>query len=686
MRRDVNAFVRLLVAVLVTLTLLLIGVGQVDAQEKPVVRFYLFYGETCSHCHGVMEDYLPQVYEKYGDQVEHQYIEVWSDTDNYITLLALEQKLEVPEDRRGAVPALVIGDQVLIGGREIPEKLESLIDAYLAQGGVDYPSLEDLPEVILPTQAPAVQVLVVFDPNQANFETLRDLIISLGEAYEGSLQVYSLDVSQSEGADTLNRLNTALRVEPPPRGTPQVLIDRQMLVGMDEIDRELPGLIDTYLAQGGIALPSLEDLESGATPVPTAVPTPTSEPKPIHIAYFTDAGCQGCARTDNDLHVIEERYPQVVVERFQMEEEEDSLLNECLCAKYGVSEEKRLSTPMLFVGNDVLIGAEADLSNLLAVVEKYVPTGAEPTWNDCDLERAEETRIARFKDWGMFVILGAGLVDGLNPCAFATLVFFVSYLTFTGRRGRDILFVGAAFAAGVFLTYFLIGLGVFEAIQSLGFFPLLGRWVYLITALLCAVLAVLTFRDFSLARQGQVTEMTLKLPDSLRKRINKVIRENARVEAFVAVAFFTSCVVSLIELACTGQVYIPTITYVTTVPELASRAVFYLLLYCLMFIVPLIVVFLLSYFGTTSEQLGLFLSRHIVTIKVLTGVVFVGLALWMTWTLAPLFEIRSPWNWFLMGGVVLVIGGGAVLSQRAETSTARSAKSWAKKRKRSKRR
>jgi cytochrome c biogenesis protein CcdA len=684
MRKD--AIARLPVVTLAVLTLLLIGVGQVGAQEKPVVRFYLFYGETCSHCHGVMEDYLPQVYEKYGDQVEYQYIEVWSDTDNYLTLLGLEQKLGVPEDIRGAVPALVIGDHVLVGGAEIPEKLESLIDAYLAQGGVDYPSLDDLPEVILPTQAPAVQILVVFDANQANFERLRDLIISLGEAYQDGLQVYSLDMSQSENADVLTQLNTALGIANPPPGTPQVLIDRQMLVGIEEIERELPGLIEGYLAQGGIALPSLEDLESGATPVPMSVPTPTSVPEPIYIAYFTDAGCQGCARTDNDLHVIEERYPQVVVQLFQMEEEENSLLNECLCAKYGVPEEKRLSTPMLFVGDDVLIDTEADLNNLLAVVDKYATTGAEPTWNDCDLEQAEETRIARFKKWGVFVILGAGLVDGLNPCAFATLVFFISYLAFTGRRGRDILFVGVAFAAGVFMTYFLIGLGVFEAVQSLKFFPLLGRWVYLITALLCTVLAIFTFRDLVRARQGRTSEMTLKLPDGLRKRINQVIRENARVEAFVAVALITGCIVSLLELACTGQVYLPTIAYVTTVPELASRAVFYLLLYCLMFIVPLVVVFMLSYFGTTSEQLGLFLVRHIVTIKILTALVFVGLALWMTWTLAPLFGFNVPWNWVLMGGVVLVIGAGAALSQRAEASAARSAKSRKKKRKRSKRR
>jgi cytochrome c biogenesis protein CcdA/thiol-disulfide isomerase/thioredoxin/glutaredoxin len=679
MRKD--ASVRLLVVMLAALTLLLIGERQVGAQEKPVVRFYLFYGETCPHCHEVIDNYLPQVYEKYGDQVEHTYLEVWSDTDNYLTLLGLEQKLGVPEDRRGAVPALVIGDHVLIGAVEIPEQLEPLIDAYLAQGGVDYPSLEDLPEVILPTQAPAVQLLVVFDPNQADFAALRDFIASLGETHQGSLQVYSLDVSQSGSTDVLARLNAALGIASPPPGTPQALIDRRMLVGLDEIERELPGLVDVYLAQGGVALPSLEELEGSATPVPTPVPTPTSEPKPIYIAYFSNAGCQGCARTDNDLHVVEEQYPQVVVERFPKEEKENVLLNQCLAERYNVPEEKRQSTPMLFIGEDVLIGSEADLNKLLTVVDKYVATGAEPTWNDCDLNQVERVIIDDFNRWDVLVILVAGLVDGLNPCAFATLVFFISYLTFTGRRGRDILLVGAAFAVGVFLTYFLVGLGLLKAIQSLEFFPLLGRWVYLLTALLCTVLAVFTFRDFFRARQGRASEMTLSLPDGLRRRINRVIRENARVEAFVAVALVTGFVVSLLELTCTGQVYFPTIAYVTTVPELASRAVFYLLLYCLMFIVPLVVVFLLSYFGATSEQLGLFLARHVVTIKMLTALVFVGLALWMTWTLAPLFEIAVPWNWVLMGGVVFVVGAGAALLRRADASTAQSAQGRAKKRK-----
>ena len=43
---------------------------------KPVVRFFLFFSPTCPHCHEVMNNYLPTVYEKYGDQVEYQYFEL----------------------------------------------------------------------------------------------------------------------------------------------------------------------------------------------------------------------------------------------------------------------------------------------------------------------------------------------------------------------------------------------------------------------------------------------------------------------------------------------------------------------------------------------------------------------------------------------------------------------------------
>jgi cytochrome c biogenesis protein CcdA len=633
-----------------------LGVSQSAAQDGKV-RFILFYGETCPHCHDVMDNYLPKVYDRYGDQVEHQYIEVFGNLDNYRKMLGLQTRLGVPEERQGLVPAVVIGDQVLIGAQEIPDRLEDLIDQYLAQGGVDYPSLENLPEVNLPTPEPTVQILVFFDQGHPDFEALNDLVVALGEQYGAGVRVAGVDISDSGNAKRLAELHQAFGLDAPIAGTPEVLLDRQLLVGLPDIEARLGKLIEDLLAQGGATIPSWEELVaagSGGSATPPASEAPAAAP-PIYLAYFEQAGCQECARTAYDLKLVQSEYPQLIVESYPIEDIKNKALNEWLSEEYGVPEEKRLSTPMIFVGDDFLIGEEATLRNLFSTVSKYAATGAERTWAAFDPAQAEEQLIDRFKSFGVLTVAGAGLIDGLNPCAFATLVFFVSYMAFTGRRGRDILLVGIAFAGGVFVTYLLVGLGLLKVVQSLHFFTAVGRWVYLATALMCVILAALSFRDYGRARAGQVGEMTLKLPMGLRRRIHRVIRENSQVRAFLAMAFVTGLIVSLFELACTGQVYLPTIMFVLSVPELAAQAFLYLVLYCLMFIVPLMIVFLLSYFGTSSEQLGRFVQRNTAVIKLATALLFLGLGLWMVWTLGPLFGVGSPWNWLLLAGVVAVV-------------------------------
>jgi hypothetical protein len=59
----------------------------------------------------------------------------------------------------------------------------------------------------------------------------------------------------------------------------------------------------------------------------------------------------------------------------------------------------------------------------------------------------------------------------------------------------------------------------------------------------------------------------------------------------------------------------------------------YLLLYNLLFILPLAVVFGMAYYGTTSVELGLLLKRRTGAVKLGTAVVFAALAVWLTLSL-----------------------------------------------------
>jgi len=386
-----------------------------------------------------------------------------------------------------------------------------------------------------------------------------------------------------------------------------------------------------------MTFPNVTASSSGmATPIsPAAAAAPSTPSAPaIHLAYFSFAGCSACERAGEYLETLQGVYPQLAVTEFPIEEEESKVLSEWLGQRYGVLEENRLSTPMVFVGEDSLVGRdEVTLENLQAVLDKYVTSGAEATWDDFDPEQSGTSIVERFRSFGMLTVVGAGLLDGLNPCAFATIVFFISYMALLDRKGRQILAVGGAFALGVFLTYLLVGLGLRKALEELPFLTMLGRWVYGVTAVFCLILAVFTLLDYRKARRGEPQDMTLRIPLRLRRRINRVIREGAQARAFVPVAFATGFVVSIIELACTGQVYLPTIIFVMGVPEMQGRAFLYLLVYNLAFILPLVVVFLLAYFGTTSEQLGMFINRRTATIKLGTTLLFLVLAGWLFITL-----------------------------------------------------
>ena len=52
-------------------------------------------------------------------------------------------------------------------------------------------------------------------------------------------------------------------------------------------------------------------------------------------------------------------------------------------------------------------------------------------------------------------------------------------------------------------------------------------------------------------------------------------------------------------------------------------------------ILPLVVVFLLVYFGTTSLQLGLFLKRRAALVKLGTALLFVTMAIWLAHSAVP---------------------------------------------------
>jgi len=219
----------------------------------------------------------------------------------------------------------------------------------------------------------------------------------------------------------------------------------------------------------------------------------------------------------------------------------------------------------------------------------------------------------------------AGLIDGINPCAFTTLIFLLASLALAGRSRREVLIIGGLFSLSVFLSYGLIGLGFFAALRAASSVAIVGlvlRWVLFAVLVVFAGLSVY---DWTLIRRGRPSEILLQLPTSLKRRIHDSIRGGVRAAALAGSSLVLGFLVSIFEFACTGQVYLPTLAYLAR-GRGSDDALLLLGLYNLCFILPLLVVFAASYAGVSSKRITTIFQARMGAVKLALAAVFAVLA------------------------------------------------------------
>ena len=230
-------------------------------------------------------------------------------------------------------------------------------------------------------------------------------------------------------------------------------------------------------------------------------------------------------------------------------------------------------------------------------------------------------------------ILLAGLVDGVNPCAFATVIFLVSYLLYLRRGRRFVLMAGLLFCAGVFTSYLLFGVGLSFVVDYLNRFIIVKRIFYWAFALVGLILAILHLRDALRYRHsGNAADMEMGLNAQTHRKIHDKIHRWAELTGWLALpaTVLLGVVVSAMEFACTGQIYLPIIIAINSA-GFNLRAMIFLLLYNFIFILPLLAVTVLAYFGIGAKSLAAFARNHVFATKALMALLFLLLAIVMAW-------------------------------------------------------
>ena len=153
--------------------------------QSPRVIAILFYSPTCPHCHIVLDEVLPPIQANYGDQLKIYTINISLPEGQELYQSAVEH-YQIPVERMG-VPALIVGETVLVGSREIPHQFPGLIDDGLAANGFDLPNIPGLNdenlEVFVTSPTSAIEEVVDPLPTSTSSESQNQQQPSLKRSY-----------------------------------------------------------------------------------------------------------------------------------------------------------------------------------------------------------------------------------------------------------------------------------------------------------------------------------------------------------------------------------------------------------------------------------------------------------------------------------------------------------------------
>lgn len=249
----------------------------------------------------------------------------------------------------------------------------------------------------------------------------------------------------------------------------------------------------------------------------------------------------------------------------------------------------------------------------------------------------DDLLLSRSKGFGWAGVALAGLIDGLNPCAISTLVFFISVLAVMKIKGRRLLAIGAVFCLSSFAVYLGIGLGLFRVLYEIRAVGWIQRWLDPVLGVVLIILGGVSFADaWRFHRSGKAADIQMKLPARLQSLIHRVVRGRLGMHRLYLGSALAGVTVTLLESVCTGQVYLPTLAMVARGGHAPLRVLLMLLLYNISFIIPLVLALVLAYRGTRTEWFLHWSRRHVVRGKLLMGSLFWGMA-----ALLLLLAIRS---------------------------------------------
>src|SRR3989344_3392326 len=213
-------------------------------------------------------------------------------------------------------------------------------------------------------------------------------------------------------------------------------------------------------------------------------------------------------------------------------------------------------------------------------------------------------------------VVVTSLIDSINPCAIGVLILMMSVILAGKQSVKRMLFLGSLYIFSVMFVYFIAGLGLIYFLAALPI--LVAEYISIVVGVLIIFAGLLEIKDYFWYGRW----FSLTIPAVFAKQLH-----NYTSKATIPGVIFLGAFVSAVELPCTGAPYLAIITLLSQYFDFTAFLL--LILYNIIFVLPLIIILLLVAGGMKLQKINAWKHKNKPYMRLLMGL----LLIWLGWLL-----------------------------------------------------
>ncbi|MDO8511059.1 MAG: hypothetical protein Q7S55_02735 [Nanoarchaeota archaeon] len=216
----------------------------------------------------------------------------------------------------------------------------------------------------------------------------------------------------------------------------------------------------------------------------------------------------------------------------------------------------------------------------------------------------------------LITVVTTAAIDSINPCAIGVLILMISVMLGAKQSTARMLLLGGLYVSSVLIVYFLAGLGLLYFLSTI---PLwITEYLSIAVGILIVFAGILEIKDFFWYGRW----LSLTIPGQFIDKIH-VLSNRVTVPGVILLGAF----VSAVELPCTGAPYLAIITMLSQYFDFTAFLL--LILYNIIFVLPLIIILLLVAGGMKLQKINSWKHQNKPYMRLLMGL----LLIWLGWLL-----------------------------------------------------